>query len=599
MNIDTFLDLVRRSGLVEQSQLDATLAELDRRSAGKPTTDVNVLTAHLIEAGLLTEWQRDKLLEGRNKGFFLNKYKLLGHLGSGGMSQVYLAEHIVMRAKRAIKVLPKTRVNDSSYLERFKREARAAASLDDPHIVRAYDVDNEGDTHYLVMEYVEGRDLQITVGEDGPLPAGVAADYLRQAAMGLAHAHQAGLIHRDIKPANLLIDLKRIVKILDMGLAQFSDDTQPSLTIAHDEKVLGTVDYLSPEQALDSHTVDTRSDIYSLGCTLYFALTGHPPFPEGTCTQRLMMHQTQQPASIRHQRPDVPEDLIAICSRMMAKQRDNRYQTASEIVNVLTRWLNAHGGADAPSKGTVGSSGSWPRLSGAGRRGGGAAVQSQGVIIKEEELTLAPLEDEAKKATSRPVPVAEETRVPEDTRIEPAAELKAPVAPAAKPDSAAGRKSGPVPQVKRDSQPGRPQPAAVAAPANAPARQGEGSGPKPGSSAGVRKEGPVAAAMKPTSLLDEMLPNGNQPGDPLGPGGGLDDLLQDASLEDAATGPLVEPDGGTALAVGKKKHRKRGPGKFDALWGSTWFIILVGIGLGGLIILSAAAFLWIAPLLKS
>ena len=134
------------------------------------------------------------------------------------------------------------------------------------------------------MEYVDGRDLQITVTADGALPVVQAADYVRQAASGLAHAHQMGLIHRDIKPANLLIDRKGTVKILDMGLAQFSNDDEASLTIAHDEKVLGTVDYLSPEQALDSHTVDERADIYSLGCTLYFALVGHPPFPEGTCT---------------------------------------------------------------------------------------------------------------------------------------------------------------------------------------------------------------------------------------------------------------------------------------------------------------------------
>ena len=291
--------------------------------------------AHLIDAGLLTKWQCDKLLEGRHKGFFLGKYKLLDHLGTGGMSSVYLAQHTLMRRNVAIKVLPQTRVKDTSYLARFHREARAAAALDHPNIVRAYDVDNDADVHYLVMEYVEGRDLQIQVAADGSLPVVQAAEYIRQAAAGLAHAHKAGLIHRDIKPANLLVDLKGTVKILDMGLAQFADDTQASLTIAHDEKVLGTVDYLSPEQAIDSHTVDARADIYSLGCTLYFALVGHPPFPEGTLTQRLMMHQTQQPESIRKQRPDVPEDLVAIFYKMTAKRRDQRYQKADDVVDAL------------------------------------------------------------------------------------------------------------------------------------------------------------------------------------------------------------------------------------------------------------------------
>ena len=191
------------------------------------------------------------------------------------MSSVYLAEHVTMCRRVAIKVLPHSRVKDSSYLARFYREARAAAALDDPNIVRAYDVDSDvekqtgKETHYLVMEYVEGRDLQVAVTADGPLSPVQAADYIRQAASGLAHAHQVGLIHRDIKPGNLLIDIKGTVKILDMGLAAFSDDSQASLTIAHDERVLGTVDYLSPEQAIDSHTVDGRADIYSLGCTLY------------------------------------------------------------------------------------------------------------------------------------------------------------------------------------------------------------------------------------------------------------------------------------------------------------------------------------------
>ena len=253
------------------------------------------------------------------------------------------------------------------------------------------------------MEYVEGRDLQILVGADGPLSPTLAAEYMRQAASGLAHAHQVGLIHRDVKPANLLIDLKGTVKILDMGLAQFSNDDQASLTIAHDEKVLGTVDYLAPEQALDSHTVDGRADIYSLGCTLYFALTGHPPFPDGTCTQRLLMHQTQQPESIRKQRPDVPEDLVNIFYKMTAKRRDQRYQKADEVVEAFTRWLSAHGGlaTDTPLK-PPSSSGSWARLGDMARR---AVSQSAApVVIDEDDLTFAPLEDDAKKGPAKRPP---------------------------------------------------------------------------------------------------------------------------------------------------------------------------------------------------
>jgi serine/threonine-protein kinase len=340
---DSFVDFVRRSELVDKDRLTQTLADLEQRLGTAALANPQTVASHLRETGLLTRWQCDKLLEGRHKGFLLGKYKLLDHLGTGGMSAVYLAEHINMHRRVAIKVLPTQRVHDSSYLARFYREARAAASLDHPNIVRAYDVDNQGDTHYLVMEYVQGQDMQRLVKAQGALPFEVAADYIRQGSDGLAHAHKMGLIHRDIKPANLLIDPQGVVKLLDLGLARFADDTQASLTIAHDENVLGTVDYLAPEQAVNSHRVDTRADIYSLGCTLYFALTGHPPFPEGTLPQRLMKHQTAEPTSIAKERPGAPAELVAICQRMMAKSADKRYQTAGEVAEALANWFSKSG----------------------------------------------------------------------------------------------------------------------------------------------------------------------------------------------------------------------------------------------------------------
>ena len=242
-------------------------------------------------------------------------------------------------------------MDDSSYLARFHREAQAAAALDHRNIVRAYDVDNDGSIHYLVMEYVEGRDLQHIVKDDGPLDYVAAAEYIRQAAEGLAHAHQAGLIHRDVKPANLLVDQKNVVKVLDLGLARFTDEDKASLTVAYDENVLGTADYLAPEQALDSHGVDARADIYGLGCSLYYLLTGHPPFPGGTLPQRLMMHQKQPPPSIYLDRPDAPHDLVDICMKMMAKKPDQRYQSTAEVATVLAQWLAAHGQAVEPGSG--------------------------------------------------------------------------------------------------------------------------------------------------------------------------------------------------------------------------------------------------------
>ncbi len=374
--VDNFLELVRRSGLVEDEPLNRLLGEIRARSEGE-LNDTDALVERLIEAGLLTPWQRDKLFEGRHKGFFLGKYKLLDHLGTGGMSSVYLAEHVLMQRRVAIKVLPKNRVADSSYLARFHREAQAAAAVDHRNIMRAYDVDSDGDIHYLVMEYVEGRDLQAVVREDGPLPYPVAADFIRQAAEGLSHAHAAGLIHRDVKPANLLVDRRNVVKVLDLGLARFADDDKVSLTVAYDENVLGTADYLAPEQAVDSHGVDVRADIYSLGCSLYYLLTGHPPFPEGTLPQRLMMHQKKEPPSILVDRADAPEDLVAICRKMMAKRRDDRYPTAAAVAGALSEWLAAHGHPVDTMAGSSTSLSSERLAAAAMARGDSAARQSQ------------------------------------------------------------------------------------------------------------------------------------------------------------------------------------------------------------------------------
>jgi len=343
LNVNTFIDFVRRSGLTESEPLAQALAKYRQKHGGELPDDAEALAKHLIEEGLLTRWHCDKLFDKKYKGFTLGKYRLLDLLGTGGMSSVYLAEHVLMQRRVAIKVLPRNRVADSSYLGRFHIEARAAAQLDHPNIVRAYDVDNEGDTHYLVMEYVPGRDLQQIVTQDGIPDFELAATYIAQAAEGLAHAHANGLIHRDIKPANLLVNDKGTVKILDMGLARFSDNEESSLTIAHDENILGTADYLAPEQARDSHTVDGRADLYSLGCTLYFLLTGHAPFPEGNLAQRIVKHQTESPADIRIDQPDCPVSLVNICKKMMVKNPDQRYQTSREVADTLEQWLASRG----------------------------------------------------------------------------------------------------------------------------------------------------------------------------------------------------------------------------------------------------------------
>jgi serine/threonine protein kinase len=413
------VDLLRRSNLVDEAKLTSFLDKATLEHGEAALEDQNKLAELMIEAGLLTKWQADKLLAGKHKGFRLGKYKLLGQIGKGGMSSVYLAEHELMRRRVAIKVLPQNRVNDSSYLERFRLEARAVAKLDDPNIVRAYDIDNEANIHYIVMEYVDGQDLHQIVAGGGPLDYDTAADYIAQVANGLQHAHEMGLVHRDIKPANCLVDRHNVVKLLDLGLAKLTEDDQASLTMANEENVLGTADYLAPEQALNSHQADGRSDIYSLGCTLYFLLTGSPPFPEGSISERLLKHQTARPDSIFKFRADAPPSLVDICETMMSKKPDDRIQSAGEVAAHLKEWLADRGrtlggghieprehdsgvgsgvfsrfALSSPTPSPSKASGSSRTISVSDRDTKRLDQKGSGAGEAEEDLTLAPLDEE-------------------------------------------------------------------------------------------------------------------------------------------------------------------------------------------------------------
>lgn len=345
LSVDIFLEYLRKSEITDEHSLNAALEEILAQATPEQAADADYISRKLIDAGLITSWQTRQLMKGKYKGFFLRHYKILGHLGSGGMSTVYLAEHTLMQRRVAIKVLPKKRLSNAAYLERFVREAQAIASLDHPHIVRAYDIDRFEDVHYIVMEYFDGKNLRQIVDTDGPLSYEDAVNYIRQGAEGLIHAHRIGIIHRDVKPENLLANDEGLVKLLDLGLALLDENifTHSNSSSIADDKILGTADYLAPEQAINSHSVDARADIYSLGCTLYFCLTGHAPFPTGTIPQRLLAHQRQQPASIFVDRPDAPQDLVKICEKMMAKKPDDRYQSAAEVSEVLSRWLVKHG----------------------------------------------------------------------------------------------------------------------------------------------------------------------------------------------------------------------------------------------------------------
>ena len=348
--LESFWELIERSGVIGSQDLAPLREEYENEF---PHLDQATGVADdLVVRKLLTRWQASMLLQGRHKGFNLGPYRLLDLLGKGGMGSVYLAEHQLMRRRSAVKVLPSKQISRRpSMLERFTREAQAVAVLDHPNIVRAYEFNKElldkVEVHFLAMEFVEGQDLQALVDKEGVLDFVRAADLIRQAALGLAHAHDNNLVHRDVKPANLLIDKKGIVKLLDLGLVKsFQDAEEPSLTGEHENTVLGTADYLAPEQAVSSRDVDARADIYSLGYTFYFSLTGHPPFPEGTIHQRMAAHQSRHASSVTEERANVPAELVAIVDKMVAKMPVDRYQSAADVAEGLANWLFENGDED-------------------------------------------------------------------------------------------------------------------------------------------------------------------------------------------------------------------------------------------------------------
>ena len=340
IHIEEFLEAIRKSGLLEGNELDDYL----QRHGPVPST--RQLAAHMIRDGFLTNFQARMLLEGKHRGFVANnKYRVLELLAVGGMGAVYLCEHTLMRRLVAMKVLSRDQVLPAGAAERFLREARAAAALDHPNIVRAFDLDRLGPTsnHCLIMEFVDGISLQSLVEKNGAVHPAAAADYIAQSAAGLLYAHQAGLVHRDIKPANLLLSRQGQVKVLDLGLARFYGDSADNLTREHSSNaILGTADYIAPEQAVSSSgNVDTRADMYSLGCTFYFLLTGQPPFPGGTAAHKLIWHQTQEPERVERRRPNVPPQLAAIVHKMMAKRPQERYPDMRAVVEDLRPFLTA------------------------------------------------------------------------------------------------------------------------------------------------------------------------------------------------------------------------------------------------------------------
>ncbi len=331
-NVIEFLDLLQCSQLLSDSVLQKVKEQVPSLCDEVPSPER--LARAMLKGNLLTAFQAQRLLSGASEGFYLGKYKLLDLLGRGGMGKVYLAEQITMQRLVALKVIARVGKNRGDTMARFAREAKAVAALNHPNIIQAYDFDELDGIPYISMEFVEGIDAGYQIENHGAIGWAQAADYCLQAALGLEAARKAGFVHRDVKPGNLLIDRDGVVKILDLGLAVSKEERRnDSLTTCQDQ--IGTVDFMAPEQAIDSHNVDTRADIYALGGVFYFLATRQLSCPGKSSAEKLLKHQNTPPQPIGELVKDIPEELAKLIHRMLAKKREDRPQTPAEVAEAL------------------------------------------------------------------------------------------------------------------------------------------------------------------------------------------------------------------------------------------------------------------------
>lgn len=333
MTLSQFLTLLDESGLITAEEAIAF-----QKSQGAACNSALELAKILVEQGKLTEFQIKMILQCKGDRLFLGDYVILQQIGAGGMGKVYLAEHCRMKRQVALKSLPLRMVPDEQAIGRFHREVQAAAKLTHPNIVTAYDAGEDKEIHYFVMEYVEGINLSEYVKEEGVLPVGVAVDYITQVARGLGFAHSKNIVHRDIKPANLLLDNHGIVKILDMGLARVDSEGTDDISctmLTESGNVMGTADYMAPEQAKNTHTADARADIYSLGCSLYFLLTGKVMYQADSFINKVVAHLEEPIPSLIEACPEASKELDALFQKMVSKFPEGRYQTIKELLTDL------------------------------------------------------------------------------------------------------------------------------------------------------------------------------------------------------------------------------------------------------------------------
>ncbi|MGH7169600.1 MAG: serine/threonine-protein kinase, partial [Gemmataceae bacterium] len=332
---EDFLRNLVDSTLFPQEEIATTMAPL------RPSTmdDGAGLAEQLIAAGKLTRFQADAIRERRFEELVIGNYQVLDRLGAGAMGTVYKVRHRRMKRVVALKLLSREIAKSTKLVQRFQREVEAVARLNHPNIVMAHDADEAEAGHFLVMEFVNGRDLATEVQQRGSLPVAEAVDCIVQSARGLAYAHEQGVIHRDIKPANLLRDVNGVVKVADLGLARFNDSfdrpAEEMNALTQAGTIMGTIDFMPPEQAMGLTNIDHRADIYSLGCTLYFLLNARPPYQGPSLMAVLLKHREASIPALSASRSDVPAALEHVFRRMMAKKPEERPPSLSEVVRDL------------------------------------------------------------------------------------------------------------------------------------------------------------------------------------------------------------------------------------------------------------------------
>jgi serine/threonine protein kinase len=335
--LDNFVADVARSGLVAQADLDQALIGFPR----EPEADAAMRFAQsLMRRGRLTPYQSRKLLSGATRGFFLGGFRILRALGEGGMGKVFLAIQEQNGDRVAIKVLPPKRAaEESQALLRFRREMDLSRRVNHPNLARTLDVGQDGGVYFMVMEYIPGESLYHVVKAEGggPLRVADASRLFLKVLDGLDAAHEAGLVHRDIKPSNIMITPDGDARLLDLGLARWTGEETP---LTRPNVVVGTLDYASPEQLVDAASADRRSDLYSLGCTLYFTLSGRPPFEGGDMINKIFKQRMEDPDPLERVANGVPAAFAAIVRKLMAKQPEDRYQSCSEASADLSRWTD-------------------------------------------------------------------------------------------------------------------------------------------------------------------------------------------------------------------------------------------------------------------